>query len=602
MNLWPWRGDGPVYALIGGLAGLAICWLDDAGFGFWNLPHFDTSAAAGVFAAALFFMLADRQDRRLAVMAAALVMGGLIALMAYAMRARYAGEWASFGARHMAAPVITVFFWIGLPFFQAWNERRDWRFDYGRLADLAWSDVLRALLGLLFVGVVWAVLGLWMTLFSAIGIDFFKDLFTDKWVGFGISGAAAGIALALLARWTVAIERLHGLLHGLFAVLAVLVAALVLVFVPSLLFARLDALWGSTLTTGLMLSLILLSLLLVNSVIGARDDEMPANPRHVYRLSALVLIIALPVLALLASLSLGQRIGAYGLTPERFYGAVALVFAFLFGGGYLAALAWRRGAWPAAVRQVNLVLAPLVALVAFLLATPILSAEAWSVRNQVARLVNGKVAVADFDFDFLRFRAGTAGVAALDRLLNHKNHPNYDGLAQAVAAAKEKTSPYHPFAPMPVTDARASLGHWIETGQVAIWPDPQAVPQEMLDRPLAIMPPGGCQPADANLPPCFLLAMPAWGGGGKELLFVAFFDAGNNNKRAVLQVLTGEGAGPWPRRPGSVVDLSGDADALQAALARGDISLVPRPVQAVRVGDFMFEPAPGYVLKSTPGD
>ena len=601
MKFLPIRAQALLYAGIGGLAGLAICWFDDFGLDIGGLPYIDTAAANGVFAAALFFLLADRSDRRTATTIAAVAMGCLIAVMAYAMRARFPGPLGSFGARHMAFPVMTLFFWISLPFFQAWNENRHWRFNYGRLADLAWSGVLRAFLGLLFVGVLWAVLGLWMTLFSAIGIDFFKDLFTDQWVGFGISGAAAGIALALLARWTVAIERLHGLLHGLFAVLAVLVAVLVLAFVPSLVFARLDALWGSTLTTGLMLSLILLSLLLVNSVIGARDADMPTNPRHIYRLSALVLIVALPVLALLASLSLGQRIGVYGLTPDRFYGVVALVLAFLFGGGYVGALAWRRGGWPGAVRQVNLVLAPVVALVAFLLATPILSAEAWSVRNQLARLMSGKVSVADFDFDFLRFRAGTAGAAALDRLLTLKDHPHYDALAEAVAAAKARTSPYYPFAPLPVTDARGSLGHWVEAGQVAIWPDAQAVPQDVLDRPLAMMPPGGCQPADADLPPCFLLASPAWGGAGGPWLLVAFFDTGNA-KRAVLQVLTAEGDGPLPRRPGSVVDLSGDADALQAALAEGDISLEPRPVQAIRVGDFVFEPAPHYVLRPAPGE
>ncbi|EHN76789.1 hypothetical protein SMCF_3695, partial [Streptomyces coelicoflavus ZG0656] len=49
--------------------------------------------------------------------------------------------------------------------------------------------------------------------------------------------------------------------------------------------------------------------------------------------------------------------------------------------------------------------------------SPLLDPARLSVADQVARLERGAVKPQDFDFDFLRFDSGKAGLAALDRLM-----------------------------------------------------------------------------------------------------------------------------------------------------------------------------------------
>lgn len=580
----------PLYAGIGGVAALLIHWLDDKGLNLPGLPYGDSAAAAGIFAGALFFLLADRGVGRLASGLAALAMGCAIALMHYDFRMRFPGPLAGFGAGEMAFPLAFLVFLIALPFFQAWHESRTWRFDYGRLADFAWSNSLRAALAALFVCLLWLVLALWMALFKAIGIDFFKELFTNAWVAFGLSGAALGLGLAILARWTVAIERLHALLHGLFSALSLVVVPMVVVFVPSLIFGRLDALWGSALTTGMMLALILLALVLVNDVIGARDEDMPANPRHALRIAALVLIVSLPVVAVLASLSLGRRIDAYGLTPDRFYGVVALAFALAFGTAYVGALIRCRAAWPAGVRRVNLVLAPLVALVAFLLATPLLSAEHWSARNQTARLMAGKVALEDFDFMFLRFRAGKAGQQALDDLLKRRDYPHYDALAARVETVRREETPYGMIRAQKLGDGTpSSLAAALDAGRIAVWPADSVVPTGLADGSYIGLDVSPCAPGQGQAPRCFLLLANLWGSQDQAVL-VTLHQAPGGREWAALHLLMRDEAAGWRASGGNRVVVNRDVDALYEALLAGDIGLQPIAAQQLRIGDAVFEP------------
>ena len=142
-----------------------------------------------------------------------------------------------------------------------------------------------------------------------------------------------------------------------------------------------------------------------------RDRRRPRRPRpnSWLRRAALVLVLCVLPLAIIAALSLGQRIGQYGWTPERIWGVVAV--------GDCARL-WRRrlvGGRSRAAQDFDDPLRPLqtklaigLCGLALFLALPILDFGAISARSQLARLESGKVKAEEFDWtrDGVRFRPG----------------------------------------------------------------------------------------------------------------------------------------------------------------------------------------------------
>jgi len=594
-SLPPLRHWGP-HVAVGLLAALLACGIlgDRPALA---LPR--AAAVVGITSGAWFFLLSDSGARRRATAVAALVIGLALAAMTYSVHTRYGDDAWLYGAGYALSPAGFLFFYISLSYFQAWNESRRWRFDYGRLADFAWNNILRAVLACVFLGLVWMVLGLWMALFQAIGIDFFRRLFTDRWFAYGISGASLGLAISLQMGWMEAVVKLRSLLFVLFRVLSVALMAMTVAFLVAVAIGGWHALWDARLTKGLMIMLILMALLLANSVIGARDDDLPDNPRHILRLAAMGLAASLPPLAVLGGLGLARTIGAHGLTPDRFHGAIAFLFALLYGVGYVGALVLRRGAWPAGMRHVNLALAPLVALVSFLLTTPVLNAEAWSVRNQVARLMGGKVALEDFDFAFLKFHAGKAGARALDDLLRRTDYPHYPALVQAIEAVKRQDYPMararaHKLARPPVT-----LGHALAAGQVAIRPEGASLPQGLADGRYYNLDVESCAQGTAEAPTCFLLLTKLWGSRG-QALFVSFRRQPDGHESAALHMLAEHERSGWRGNAGTRLILNDDVAALRQALLAGDIGVLPLHVQRLRIGKRAFEPIIVDGLRAAP--
>src|SRR5262249_3622269 len=198
-------------------------------------------------------------------------------------------------------------------------------------------------------------------------------------------------------------------------------------------FTGLTALWGTGHASALLLGLTAFVVLFVNAVF--EDGETaPPSPPALRRLTGAALA-ALPIVVAIAAYSLWLRVDQYGLSPERVYAIVVRAFGSLFAIGYAAALFRSAGPWLGAIRRVNVALSLAVVAVGVALHTPLLDPLRASARSQVARLLAGRVAVADFDFASLRFHLGHAGDRALDRLAA-AHHPDHIAIAQAVRAAR----------------------------------------------------------------------------------------------------------------------------------------------------------------------
>ena len=122
----------------------------------------------------------------------------------------------------------------------------------------------------------------------------------------------------------------------------------------------------------------------------------------------LLLICILP-LAGLAALSMGQRIGQYGWTPERIWGVVAVGIAVTYGGAAWWAVYKGRKDFDETLRPLQTRLAIGLCGLALFLALPILDFGAISARSQLARLDSGKVTPEEFDWTAMAFDFGPEG-------------------------------------------------------------------------------------------------------------------------------------------------------------------------------------------------
>lgn len=335
---------------------------------------------------------------------------------------------------------------IAAPLFQAGREVGFRPISYPLAYDHAWTNAILWCLGWAFVGVTLLLSFLLAALFQLIKIDFLNDLLQKEWFWRPLIGLAFGVGLALLREHSRIVSLLRGVAMLVLGVLAPVLAIGLGLFLLALPFTGLQPLWDATKsTTPILLGCTLGALLLVNAVIGNGEDDTPRN--RVLRWAALVLAIVIFPLAGIAAVATGLRIDQYGFTPERLWALTFVILASVVAVAYLVGVIRGRGGWAEKVRPANLHLAILTCAVALLLATPILSFNAISTRDQVARLESGRLTADQFDWAALAFDFGEPGRAAMERL---KKSPIAAIRAKAVEAGKaDRRYDFAPFEPQP---------------------------------------------------------------------------------------------------------------------------------------------------------
>jgi len=259
-----------------------------------------------------------------------------------------------------------------------------------------------------FVGVTFLLAWLIAGLFDLIGIDLVKDLLKESWFGWMLAGFAFGAAFGLLRERDALMATLQRLVMVVLGVLAPVLAVALILFLASLPFTGLGGLWDSSLpATGLMLLSAAGAVLLANAVIGNGEDDRASN--RVLHISALALVLAVLPLAIIAAISIGQRIGQYGWTPERIWGVVAVAVAIAYGAVGWWTVARGRQRFDDVLRPLQTRLALGLCGLALFLALPILDFGAISASSQLARFTGGKVDAKEFDWRAMAFDFGPAG-------------------------------------------------------------------------------------------------------------------------------------------------------------------------------------------------
>lgn len=303
---------------------------------------------------------------------------------------------------------------IAAPLFQAARDQGALRFPYASVHDQAWTNIVVWCGAWLFVGIVFGLAWLLAALFQLIGLRFLADLLGQGWFYRVLMGLAFGGAVGLLRERDQIVRQIQRVVTTVLAVLAPVFAVGLWLFLIALAFAGVDTLWNATRsTTPILLGCVIGGLMLANAVIGTAESEAKAAP---LRWAAMALGLAILPLAILAFIATGMRVGQYGYTPQRLWALTFVVIATAYGIAYLGALIRGRLGWTRFVRPANLVLAFGVCLVALFLATPIMSFNAMSTRDQIGRLRSGKVMPERFDYTALAFDFGEPGRRALRRL------------------------------------------------------------------------------------------------------------------------------------------------------------------------------------------
>jgi hypothetical protein len=428
---WPLRPW--ILAAICSAAGLAFHFLVDG----TEVPAWRQALASFVAIATLSFVVTLERKRLHWAAIFAVGWGAVIALVGWST-ARYNLNPTLFEWPYLSGIFAVL---LAAPLFQTLRDEGAWRFPYDRLHRHAWTDAVIAAASLVFTGIAWALAWLIAGLFDLIGIDSIKKLLQQGWFGWMLAGFAFGAAVGLLRERDGLLATLQRLVMVVFSVLAPVLAAALVLFLASLPFTGLGRLWESGVaTTPLMLVAGTGAILLANAVIGNGEGDRARS--RLLNWSALALVAVVLPLAVIAAVSMGTRIGQYGWTPGRIWGALAVAVAIAYGLAGWWSIHRGRERFDTELRPLQTRLAIGLCGLALFLALPILDFGAIGAKSQLARLDSGQVEAAEFDWRAMAFEFGPAGRSALERIGREGPVERRELAARALAAeARWEVSP-----------------------------------------------------------------------------------------------------------------------------------------------------------------
>jgi hypothetical protein len=196
-------------------------------------------------------------------------------------------------------------------------------------------------------------------------------------------------------------------------------------FLAALPFTGLELLWATRSATWILLGVAAIKIILINAAFkgGPGLEPSPERPPHVLRICMRISCLMLLPLVTLAAYALALRIAQYGLTPRRIFACAGVFVGYFYAIGYTRAAIARTDTL-AQIAPVNVLTAWVLLAALVALSTPPADPSRLAVASQVNRLLSGRVAPEQFDFDFLRYRSNRYGLQALARLQKEQKAPN----------------------------------------------------------------------------------------------------------------------------------------------------------------------------------
>lgn len=296
-------------------------------------------------------------------------------------------------------------------------------FNYPQLFHYSWRNLLTLGLAVAFTMVTWGVLMLWAGLFSVIKIDFFDELFQEKWFYYPALNLALVLGIIIVRRLSVIVDTIKQLQQALLKYLLVLLIFVALIFLISLPFTGLAPLWEKGPGSYLILWMQACILFALNSVYQGDADERPYGVL-LHRFIYLGLLL-LPCYSALVFYGLSLRIEQYGWSVSRYWGILAWIFLTLFSLGYAGCIVRLKDHWISGLGRINVGMGWLLMVALILINSPLLDLRKMTVNNQLARIASGESAPNDIDIHYLANQLARPGYDAIAQLkTTYKNsHP-----------------------------------------------------------------------------------------------------------------------------------------------------------------------------------
>jgi hypothetical protein len=432
---------------------------------------------------------------------------------------------------------------------------------YRQLFTYSWRNFLVGAFSGLFTLIFWLILLLWSRLFSVIGIDFFKDLFSEDWFFIPVSAVVFGLGISVFRQLTRVIDNITSLLHGLIKLLLPLLLAVAVIFLSALPFTGLELLWGTGTGTALLLWLLALTLFFTNAVYQDGREADP-YPRVLHRAIYAALCV-MPVVSMLSGYGLFLRVQQYGWTIERCWALVAWLVLSLFALGYVVGILRRRDSWTRELARVNTGMGLAVLAIMLLSNSPLLDFRKLSLASQLARVESGDIRLDEFDYWYVR---------------NHLARPGYLAIENIKAGLGEEDAQLLAMINAPYRSAAV-----VPSDVDVFW-------KKMRYRPAPFEAPLDLRPrlerhanrALDNNP--VLVQADLDSDGDEEYLLLMTGEHGISFMQFYYRDASGWQIGDLRLRP------TGSGELLRENLLEGDLSLEPPRFQNLRIGDIEFQP------------
>ena len=316
-----------------------------------------------------------------------------------------------------------------------WRQAR----DYDTLFTLSWRNFLTLGLSVALTLGVRLVLLLWETLFEAIGIEFFGQLFEEEWFILPVLAMSFAFGLHSFRGATSVIDSISSLLERLIWLLLPIVVLLSASFLISLPFTGLQALWDTDWGTFILMAANLVGLFFLNAVYQT-GGRLP-YPAITHK--ALTIGIALfPILSALACYGLSLRIAQYGWTISRCWALLIIVLMALFSIGYACIIILKREGWQERLPWINKQMSFVLLGALLLTNSPLLDFRSVSTSSYFSGFESGKVAIQDLDTRYVKSELARPGHLRMQALLASLDEADEQAaLALRIKLGREEAAP-----------------------------------------------------------------------------------------------------------------------------------------------------------------
>ncbi len=319
--------------------------------------------------------------------------------------------------------IVFIWWFIVLPFMQNRLAAGRWTLDYSLFFNHAWRNAIKLAEAVLFTGLFWLILWLWMSLFHKLGVDFFRHLFQKPIFVYPITAIAFGCALYLIGSIDKLVSAVLDQFLGVLKWLAPVTGILLILFTLTLVIKLPGLIWNGSRSIGADWLLWLLAFIVLFLNAAYQDGTVRRlYPPWIARL--LQFSVPLTVVVSLATVyALTVRASHEGLTVERVWAYIVAIAALMYSIGY-SGVALRAGPWLQGMARINIAVALVLITLISAALTPLLSPYRLAANSQFNLILAGHPAVSPQrssdvgSYRYLKFYTGRYGQRRL-QLLSH---------------------------------------------------------------------------------------------------------------------------------------------------------------------------------------